>query len=253
MMRRPIVAGNWKMNGSKFSIQSLCEKLKKQSESLQLPSEIVVAPPFVFLSEVEQILKGSAIVWGAQDVSAEKEGAYTGEISASMLREFGCSYVIVGHSERRRYFGEDNQLIARKFAAAAQAGLKPILCLGETLLERQQSLTETVIAQQLEVILNLDLTYDLMHNTVLAYEPIWAIGTGVSAAPQQAQDVHAFIRQRVATYNKNLADSIRIIYGGSVKANNAAELFSMPDIDGALVGNASLDANEFLDIYRCSN
>lgn len=252
-MRRPIIAGNWKMNGSKASVQSWCEAIKRQSQLLSVTSEIAVMPPVIFLPAVAESLKESSVIWGAQDVSAEKQGAFTGEISASMLCEFGCTYVIVGHSERRRYYGEDNQLVARKFAAAAEAGLKPILCLGESLLERQQALTETVIEHQLDAILNLDLHYDLMHNAILAYEPIWAIGTGVSAAPDQVQAVHAFIRQRIVKYNKNLADAIRIIYGGSVKASNAQELFNLADVDGALVGNASLDANEFLDICRCNN
>jgi len=194
-------------------------------------------------------LSGSKVKWGAQDVHQLEKGAYTGEVSAAMLRDFGCSYVIVGHSERRAYYGESSRLVAEKFLAAQQVGLSPILCVGESLEQRESGVTERVVAEQLDALLELG-GVQALRGSVVAYEPVWAIGTGKTASSDQAQSVHAFIRQRVASHDGQIAAGLCILYGGSVKANNAAELFAMPDIDGGLIGGASLVADEFLAICR---
>lgn len=247
-MRTSLVAGNWKMNGTRNSITELLGALKQGVATIN-STEIVVFPPYIFLEQVQNELQGSNIEYGAQNVYQEEAGAYTGEISPGMLRELGCSYVLVGHSERRQLLGETDQEIAEKFILAAKNGIKPVLCVGETQQEREQALTFEVIARQLSAVLN-QTDADSLREAVIAYEPVWAIGTGLTATPEQAQEVHEFIRKQVGNLNKNLAQQMRIIYGGSVKQNNATALFSMPDIDGGLVGGASLNAKEFLEIAK---
>ena len=211
--------------------------------------DCAVCVPFPYLSQAQQKLSGSAVKWGAQDVHQLEKGAYTGEVSAAMLRDFGCSYVIVGHSERRACYAESSHLVAEKFLAAQQAGLTPILCMGETLEQRESGITEEVVAEQLDALIQMG-GVQVLRNAVVAYEPVWAIGTGKTATAAQAQAVHAFIRRRVASHDGQIASELCILYGGSVKANNAAELFAMPDIDGGLIGGASLVADEFLAICR---
>jgi triosephosphate isomerase len=232
MARGRLVAGNWKMHGSRASIAALLDALVKER-----PSGCAVCVPFPYLEQVSQRLRGSPIAWGAQNVSEHAQGAYTGETSAAMLAEFGCRYVIVGHSERRQLYGETDAQAAAKFAAARAAGLTPILCVGETLQERDAGKTEEVVARQLGAV--------EFKDGVLAYEPVWAIGTGRTATPEQAQAVHAFLREKVPAQTP-------IVYGGSVKPQNAAAIFAMPDVDGGLIGGASLVAKDFLDIVRAA-
>jgi len=245
-MRRPFVAGNWKMNGSSASIKALLEGIKQGLTAIKA-TEVSVCPPFVYLREVGEQLKGTAIALGAQNLSEQSAGAYTGEISGAMLNDFGCRYVIVGHSERRAIYGESDALVAGKFAAARKAGLIPILCVGELLEEREAGTTEQVIARQLDAVLALE-GVAAFAQAVVAYEPVWAIGTGKTASPAQAQEVHAFIRSKLAAQDATIAAGLRILYGGSVKGSNAAELFGMVDIDGGLIGGAALQADEFLAI-----
>jgi len=211
--------------------------------------DCAVCVPFPYLPQAQQQLSGSNVKWGAQNVHQLDKGAFTGEVSAAMLRDFGCSYVIVGHSERRAYYAESSQLVAEKFLVAQQAGITPILCVGETLEQRESGITETVVAGQLDALIQLG-GVQALQNGVVAYEPVWAIGTGKTATSEQAQAIHAFIRQRVASLDGQIAAKLCILYGGSVKANNAAELFAMPDIDGGLIGGASLVAEDFLAICR---
>ncbi len=211
--------------------------------------DCAVCVPFPYLAQARQLLRGSRVAWGAQDVHQLDQGAYTGEVAAPMLNDFGCRYVIVGHSERRSLYGEASQLVAEKFAAAQKSGLVPILCVGETLVQRESSVTEAVVAEQLDAVTAL-LGVQVLRNAVLAYEPVWAIGTGKTATPEQAQAVHEYIRRRVAGHDGQIAEGLCILYGGSVKASNAAELFAMPDIDGGLVGGAALVAEDFLAICR---
>jgi triosephosphate isomerase len=245
-MRRQMVAGNWKMHGSRAANEALLAELE-MSLNPEWPIDIVVFPPYVYLSDAVRMLEDGRIAVGAQDVCAESGGAFTGQVCAAMLKDVGCSYVIVGHSERRRWHHEDDALVARKFAAVLDAGLTPVLCLGETLDEREAQQTESVIARQLDAVI-------AMHGVggfaraILAYEPVWAIGTGRTASPQQAQEVHSFLRNRIAAQDAKIGRHLRILYGGSVKAGNAAELFSMPDVDGGLVGGGSLSADEFQQI-----
>ena len=209
--------------------------------------DCAVCVPFPYLAQTQQLLRSTSVKWGAQDVHQLDKGAYTGEVAASMLCDFGCHYVIVGHSERRSLYGESSQLVAEKFAAAQKTGLVPILCVGETLAQRENGSTEAVVAEQLDAVIKLAGVQSL-RNAVLAYEPVWAIGTGKTASPEQAQAVHAFIRQRINALDGQVAQGLCILYGGSVKAANAAELFAMSDIDGGLIGGASLVAAEFLAI-----
>ena len=211
----------------------------------------VICPPFVYLYEAWRLLRDSAFSLGAQDVCADTHGAFTGEISAAMLKDVGCGYVIVGHSERRLLYRENDQLVARKFATAHARGLVPILCVGEQLADREAARTREVIARQLDAVLELSGAGALAEG-VIAYEPVWAIGTGRNATPDQAQEVHAFIRARIGERDAKIAAATRILYGGSVKAGNAAELFSMPDVDGGLIGGASLKADEFLTILAAA-
>ncbi len=247
-MRQPLVAGNWKMNGSRESIEALLTGIKQGMGSVE-KSEVAVCPPFVYLSLVADALKGSPIALGAQNLAKEAPGAYTGEVAAEMLVDSGCKYVIVGHSERRALYGETDQIVAEKFAVAQKAGLKPIFCLGELLEERESGQTETVVGRQLDAVLE-HCGVAALGEAVIAYEPVWAIGTGKTASREQAQEVHAFIRQRIAAQDASVAEKVQILYGGSVKAANAAELFSQPDIDGGLIGGASLKADEFLAICQ---
>ena len=239
-----LVAGNWKMNGSRKENAGLLKSIRDQSATLT-NSQIVVCVPFVYLAQVSELLSGSQISFGGQDISAHAGGAYTGEISAAMLRDFHCTYVIVGHSERRLYHHESNLLVAQKALSAIQGRLKPIICVGETLEQREAGNTLEVIDAQLKAIKSVLSQQDLQQS-VIAYEPVWAIGTGMTATPDQAQQVHHFIRGQFGAVGGNPP----ILYGGSVKPANAAELFRQPDIDGALVGGASLIADDFITIAR---
>ncbi len=251
-MRQPFVAGNWKMNGSRASVCELVEGLIQGIDSVT-NAAVAVCPSFVYLADVQRMLSDTRIALGAQNLSDREPGAFTGEIAGAMLKDFDCKYVIVGHSERRALYGESDELVARKFTVALENGLTPIFCLGELLQERQQNQTESVIARQLDVILTLPGGVEGLRGAVIAYEPVWAIGTGMSASPAQAQEVHAFIRQRIAKKDAKVAAGVQILYGGSVKPDNAAELFSQADIDGGLIGGASLDAQSFLDICRATS
>jgi triosephosphate isomerase len=239
MARLRLVAGNWKMHGSRVANRALLGSILERC----VPGvECAVCVPFPYLAEVAEQLRGSPVAWGAQNVSEHAQGAYTGEVSAAMLAEFGCRYAIVGHSERRQLYGETDAQVAAKFAAARKAGLKPILCVGETLAEREAGRTEEVVGRQLAAVLNgVD-----FGDAVLAYEPVWAIGTGRNATPGQAQEVHAFLRKSIPSEN-------RILYGGSVKPQNATAIFAMPDVDGGLIGGASLVAEDFLAILKAAS
>jgi triosephosphate isomerase len=232
-MRGRLVAGNWKMHGSLAANRALLDAVVAGVQGV----ECAVCVPFPYLAQAAERLKGTTIAWGAQNVSEHAQGAYTGEVAAAMLAEFGCRYVLVGHSERRQLYSETDAQAAAKFAAAQSAGLRPIFCIGETLAERDAGRTEEVVARQLDAVLGRSKFGD----AVLAYEPVWAIGTGRTATPEQAQAVHGFLRKRVG-------DATRILYGGSVKAQNAAAIFSKPDVDGGLIGGASLVAADFLAI-----
>ncbi|VAX01216.1 Triosephosphate isomerase, partial [hydrothermal vent metagenome] len=212
-------------------------------------AEVVVCPPAIYIPQAARRLNDSGITWGGQDLSLHESGAYTGEISAAMLWDYQCRYVIIGHSERRSLHGETDAQVAKKFLVARKTGLTPILCIGELLEEREAGETEAVVARQLDAVIDAA-GIQAIASSVIAYEPVWAIGTGKTASPQQAQDVHAFIRQRVAAQNADVAEKVQILYGGSVKPDNAAELFAMADIDGGLIGGASLDAEGFLAICR---
>jgi triosephosphate isomerase (TIM) len=250
-MRRSLVAGNWKMNGSRTQARQLVQTIVRDAPGLG-STEIVVCPPFILIPLVAEVLaKSNGVALGAQNVSSERIGAFTGEVSAAMLREHGCRYTIVGHSERRSLYAEDDHTIARKFAAAVEQELTPILCVGETLEEREAGQTETVVARQLDAVLGVSSIGAFAH-AVIAYEPVWAIGTGRTATPQQAQTVHAFIRGKLAVLDDVVAANVRILYGGSVKGGNAQPLFHQTDIDGGLIGGASLDADEFLAICRAA-
>lgn len=251
MMRPRLVAGNWKMNGSRAQARVLVEGVCRGWIGT---AEVTVAvcPPFVYLAEVAQRLEGTSIVLGAQNVSHLPGGAYTGEITCAMLQDYGCRYVIVGHSERRAYYGEDDALVAKKVLAAQASGLMPIFCVGETLAEREAGQAQAVVARQLAAVTQNSAGVSSWQPMVIAYEPVWAIGTGRTASPAQAQEMHAFIRAQMALHSAESAARMMILYGGSVKGNNAAELFAMPDIDGGLIGGASLDAVEFLTIARAA-
>ena len=248
-MRRKIVAGNWKLHGSR---QFATELVGQVAAGLPLAGvEVVVLPPLPYLGDLVEDFEGAALAFGAQDVSSNQEGAYTGEVSAKMLVDVGARFGLVGHSERRQYHHESSEHVARKFLAAVNAGLRPILCVGESLQQREAGLTEGVIASQLRPVLDL-VSAAAFADAVVAYEPVWAIGTGRTASPAQAQAVHAFIRGEVAAYDARIADSLPLLYGGSVKPDNAAELFAQPDVDGGLVGGASLVAADFLAIARAA-
>ncbi len=247
-MRQTLVAGNWKMNGSLEANQQLLAGIKA-GVAEGVNSKVVVCPPAIYIPQAAGLLEGSDISWGGQNLSQEKSGAFTGEISADMLLDHQCEYVIVGHSERRALYGESDETVAQKYSAARTAGLVPLLCVGELLEEREAGDTESVVARQLDAVID-KVGIAAIGEGIIAYEPVWAIGTGKTASPQQAQDVHAFIRQRVAEKDAGVAEKVQILYGGSVKPDNAAELFAMTDIDGGLIGGASLDAEGFLAICR---
>jgi len=249
-MRKKFVAGNWKMHGNLQRNAALLERLRAAAGSLGC--EMAVCAPFPYLAQLQAALTGSQLAWGAQTLSEFAEGAYTGEVSAAMLQEFGCRYALVGHSERRSLFGESDAVVAAKFAAAQAAGIVPVLCLGESLAEREAGKTLAVVCRQLGAVIE-RAGIQAMRSALLAYEPVWAIGTGVTATPEQAQAVHAAIRACLAERDAAVAGEMRILYGGSVKPGNAAELFAQPDIDGGLIGGAALVADDFLAICQATN
>ncbi len=250
-MRPKIVAGNWKMHGSKTMVEELLNTLKKSTKNLN--TEVIVFPPYIYLPQTQTILEDSHIQWGGQNLALAEQGAYTGEISAAMLRDFACGYVLIGHSERRQYYHETDDDIAQKCLIAARYQLTFILCVGETLEQREAGNTFNVIKKQINAILTLENWRDLLQNAILAYEPIWAIGTGKTASPEQAQEVHQFIRATIAEQDTKTALNLPILYGGSVKPNSAKGLFEMIDIDGALVGGASLQPDDFTEICQCNS
>ena len=251
-MRKPIIAGNWKMNKTATESIDLANRVNRELYSIE-DVDIVLCPPFTSLSEVNEVIMDSNIGLGGQDVSWEKEGAFTGEISCAMLKDVGCSYVIIGHSERRAMFHETNETVNRKTKAALRNGLTPIVCVGETLEQRKAEKTFDVIKDHVENSLN-GLSREDMQKTIIAYEPVWAIGTGVNAAPEQAQEAHQYIRKLLSNlYDENLAAAVRIQYGGSVKPDNIEELIREKDVDGALVGGASLKSESFVDIVKRSS
>ncbi len=250
-MRQPLIAGNWKMNGSQESVTALLNGVKAGMGDVA-KAEVAVCVPAIHIPLVQDLLKDSAVTWGGEDLSVHDSGAYTGEISASMLNDFACKYVLVGHSERRAYHNEDDEVVAEKFEVAINAGLIPVLCIGETLEEREQGITEEVVVRQIEAVIT-RVGIDTLGKGVIAYEPVWAIGTGKTATPEMAQEAHATIRTRVAKSDATVADKIQILYGGSMNASNAAELLAQADIDGGLIGGASLKAEDFLAIALAAN
>jgi triosephosphate isomerase len=250
-MRQKLVVGNWKMHGGLVSNRALLQGVVAGVKELAATVECAVCVPYPYLAQAQQELVEAEVGWGAQNLSEQVSGAFTGEVSAAMLKDFGCRYVIVGHSERRALYGEDDRLVAKKFKRALAGGLVPILCVGETLAQRESGQTAEVVATQLDAVLDAA-GVGVFAGAVVAYEPVWAIGTGLTASPAQAQAVHEGIRARLVARNAEVAAGVRVLYGGSVKAGNAAELFAMPDIDGALVGGASLVAEEFVAICRAA-
>lgn len=249
-MRRRLVVGNWKMYGRLARNKALLDGVLAGVRDLK-SADFAVCVPYPYLAQAQSMLQGSNIAWGAQNISQHEEGAFTGAVAPGMLVDFGCRYVIIGHSERRGLFHESNEIAQAKFDAAIKAGLTPIFCVGETLAERESGITEQVVATQLDAVLNVAGAKGLA-KAVVAYEPVWAIGTGKTATPEQAQAVHAFIRQRVANLDSQVAQALCILYGGSVKPGNAVELFAMKDIDGGLIGGASLVADDFVAICRAA-
>ncbi|MBS1189413.1 MAG: triosephosphate isomerase [Rhodocyclaceae bacterium] len=249
-MRKKLVAGNWKMHGNLGSNGKLLDAVKAGASGLSC--DVAVCVPFPYLGQAQSTLTGSVVAWGAQNLSEHAQGAYTGEVAAAMLNDFGCRYVLVGHSERRALYGESDAVVAAKFLAAQAVGLVPILCVGETLAEREAGQTELVVSRQLAAVIG-QAGVAALAKAVVAYEPVWAIGTGKTATPEQAQDVHAAIRAQVAALDPAVAAGLQILYGGSVKPQNAADLFARADIDGGLIGGASLVADDFLAICRAAN
>jgi triosephosphate isomerase len=248
--RTPLIAGNWKMHGSLAESQKLVEAVRDGAEDLA--TRVLLCPPYVYLPSASAWLRGSRISLGAQDCAEQQgQGAFTGEVSGRMLRDVGCEYVIVGHSERRALFGDDDRRVAAKFMAAQAESLVPILCVGETQAEREQGRTEAVVSAQLKAVLDAA-GVAAFGRAVVAYEPVWAIGTGLTASPAQAQDVHAMIRAMIGALDGTIAAGLTVLYGGSVKGSNARELLAMDDIDGGLIGGASLKAEEFLAICRAA-
>ncbi|HET8902416.1 MAG TPA: triose-phosphate isomerase [Saccharospirillum sp.] len=248
-MRRKLVAANWKMNGDKAANSALLTAFVQGIDTQSV--DAVVFPPAVYLDQVASALAGSGIRYGTQNVHAAEKGAYTGEISLGMVKDFAADYVLVGHSERRELFAESDSVVAEKVQAALAAGVVPMLCVGETLAEREADQTETVVGRQLQAVLDV-VGIEAFETIVIAYEPVWAIGTGKTASPEQAQAVHAFIRNLLAQASESVAGKCRVLYGGSVKASSAQELFQQPDIDGGLVGGASLLADEFVAICQAA-
>ena len=249
-MRQPMVAGNWKMNGSSDSVKELVAGIKDGMGSVN-NAEVVVCPPAVYIPRVSGAADGSAIKVGSQNICDQDGGAFTGEISGSMLKDVGCEYAIIGHSERRALYAESDELVAKRFAAARRNGIKPIFCIGETLEERESGITNDVCSRQIDAVIALE-GVEALADGVIAYEPVWAIGTGKTATPEQAQEVHAFIRGKIAALSADVADGLRILYGGSMNPANAAELISQPDIDGGLIGGASLKVDDFLTICKAA-
>ncbi|MBA3695231.1 MAG: triose-phosphate isomerase [Methylotenera sp.] len=249
-MRRKLVVANWKMHGNLASNQQLLEAYIKQLSSFK-NTDVAVCVPYPYLAQAQSMLQHTNIAWGAQNMSKDAEGAFTGEVSASMLRDFGATHVIIGHSERATAYCESDENIASKFMQAKTHGLTPIFCVGETLIEREAGVMQMVVSKQLEAILN---THGaaVFANAVVSYEPIWAIGTGLAASGEQAQSMHEFIRGNIAKLDNAAANSLKILYGGSVNPQNAVQLFAMPDIDGGLIGRCSLNAQEFEGICRVS-
>lgn len=240
-MRQPLVAGNWKMNGSSQSVRDLIDGILS---GLETTAEVLVFPPSIYVQQVRDLVAGSVIKFGVQNASDKSSGAFTGETSPLMAKDMGCEYVLIGHSERRSIFGETNADVAAKFCALVDAGLVPVLCVGETLAEREANETMIVVAKQINTVLEAA-GKDRLANYVIAYEPVWAIGTGLTATPEQAQEVHAEIRQLLASHDQDMADKTRVLYGGSMNAGNAAQLMAQPDVDGGLIGGASLVAADF--------
>jgi triosephosphate isomerase len=249
-MRTKLVVGNWKLNGSLAGNEALL-KAVQAGVSAAKDRICAVCVPYPYLAQVGSLLRGTAIAWGSQDVSRHEKGAFTGEVSGAMVAELGARFAIVGHSERRAMFGETDSIVAEKFAAARKAGLTPIFCVGETLAEREAGVTESVLARQVDALLSKQGAAAL-EGAVVAYEPVWAIGTGKTATSAQAEEAHAFIRARIAAQDAGVAGRLPILYGGSVKGSNAAELFAMPNVDGGLVGGASLAADDFIAIWRAA-
>lgn len=250
-MRRPLVAGNWKMHGDSERNQLLLEALAARINT-SMGADCAVCVPFPYLHQARSLLAGSAVRWGAQNVSQWHEGAYTGEVSATMLGDFGCHYVVVGHSERRSLFHESDEVVAAKAGVVLGQGMTPIVCVGESLDDRERDVTEAVVSRQLDAVLN-GIGVEGLRKSVLAYEPVWAIGTGKTATPEQAQAVHAFLRRKVAKLDLQVAAQLTVLYGGSVKAGNAEALFAMDDIDGGLIGGASLNVDEFVAICQAAD
>ena len=246
-MRQSIVMGNWKMNGSRSEgielANAIISGLKDGDQG------IAVCVPSVYLSDIDEVVKNTPLSLGGQNVADQESGAYTGETSAFMLKECGCAYALVGHSERRTYYGDTNESVAARFCQAQKEDIIPVLCIGETLEERESDTTFAVIDKQLNAVIDMA-GIDALANSVIAYEPVWAIGTGKTASDEQAQEVHKYIRGQIAAKSQSIADNIQIVYGGSVKPGNAEAIFAMPDIDGGLIGGASLDAESFLKIYQ---
>lgn len=250
-MRQPLVMGNWKLNGTKASVEALVKALVEPAAKAE-GVEVAVCPPVIFLDLVEKLTEGTRIQYGAQNADVHTAGAFTGENSPVMLKEFGCKYALVGHSERRTLHAETDEVVAAKYEAIQQNGLVPVLCIGETLAQFEAGQTNAVVETQLKAVID-RCGIDSFANAVIAYEPVWAIGTGVTASPAQAQAVHRAIRTQVAERDAGVAGELRILYGGSVKPQNAAELFAQPDIDGGLIGGASLVAEDFLAICRAAS
>jgi triosephosphate isomerase len=249
-MRQKLIAGNWKMNGSLAENQTRLTQLVSGLKAVA--AQVAVSAPAPYLAQCRSSLAASDIQWGSQNVSEYKQGAYTGEISCSMLQDFGCTFALVGHSERRELFAESNQQVANKFSAIIEAGLVPVLCVGETLEHRESGSTERVISEQIQAVLN-QVGIKGFENAVVAYEPIWAIGTGKTASPEQAQEVHSAIRTQLNELDSEIAQKIQILYGGSVKPSNAAAIFTQVDVDGALVGGAALNAQDFIEICNAAS
>ena len=246
-MRKTIIAGNWKMNASKASVKSLIDGILSGMEGVN--SEVLVCVPFPYMSQVESLIEGSNLKLGAQNININSSGAFTGEVSADMIKDFGAKHVIVGHSERRSLYGETSSVVAEKTKAALGAGLSPLLCVGESLEQRESGKTEAVVAEQINAVIEL-VGIESFDSIIIAYEPVWAIGTGMTATPEQAQAVHFFIRNLLGESSENIAQKTPILYGGSMNAGNAVELISCPDIDGGLIGGAALKAEDFLQICK---
>lgn len=250
-MRKKIVAGNWKMNGRLEDVELLSSGLADSLKTLPIGLECVIFPPAIYLTHVLRYFTGTSVLCGGQNCHTQEMGPYTGEHSAPMFRDLGCQYMLVGHSERRHYFGDNEKIVAEKFHRVKYHGMIPVLCIGETLNDREIGQTEAVIRQQIQTATRGDVRS--YKNAVIAYEPVWAIGTGISATAEEAQRLHQFIRSEVGNLNQQDAEDLPILYGGSVNEKNAADFFKMPDIDGALVGGASLNLHQFLEIVQCIN